>query len=133
MADSTKQESSSSSNQAITINPTELSKEECNSTINEMSTELYHLRVTLKSLTKEHTRIKDSNPFLSDRNAVLESQFIEFEKMRNVVTNIIKVQVMETFCKETWNKEKKKLDIVVEDLGAADASMDSDHPLKDYS
>ena len=82
MANSDKQEASSSSSQVITTNFTELSKEECNSTINKMSTELYHLRVTLKSLTKENNRIKDNNVFLSDRNYVLETQFIEFEKMK---------------------------------------------------
>ncbi|KAK1389761.1 hypothetical protein POM88_017939 [Heracleum sosnowskyi] len=82
MADSSEQEASSSSNQVITTNLSELSTEECNSTINDMSTELYHMRISLKSLTKENTRIKDANQFLSDRNAVLETQFIEFEKMR---------------------------------------------------
>ncbi|KAK1395993.1 hypothetical protein POM88_005856 [Heracleum sosnowskyi] len=171
MANSTEQEASSSSNQVITTNLTELSKEECNSTINDMFTELYHLRVTLKSLTKENKRIKDANLFLSDRNVVLETHFIEFEKLkidcqiaknvleavlnreeilknqlkkehdviarwndsRNVATNIFKVQGMDTFCKESLNKDKKKLDVVIEDLGADDASTDSDHPLKDNS
>lgn len=152
MTDSAKQEASSSTNQVITSNLTELSKEECNSTINDMSTKLYHLRVILKSLTKENTRIKDANLFLSDRNAVLETQFIEFEKMRlechiakdellakelktiarwndskNIATNIIKVQGMDTFYKGSVKKEKEKLDI--EDLGADYASTDNDHPL----
>ncbi|KAK1403155.1 hypothetical protein POM88_002760 [Heracleum sosnowskyi] len=82
MADSSEQEASSSSNQVITTNLSELSTEECNSAINDMSTELYHIRISLKSLTNENSRIKDANLFLSDRNAVLETQFIEFEKMR---------------------------------------------------
>ena len=47
-----------------------------------MSTELYHLHVSQKSLTKENCRIKDANTFLSDRNSVLEAQSIEFEKLK---------------------------------------------------
>ncbi|KAK1402487.1 hypothetical protein POM88_002092 [Heracleum sosnowskyi] len=164
MADSSEQEVSSSSNQVITTNISELSTEECNNAINDMSTELYHMCISLKSLTKENTRIKDSNQFLSDRNVVLETQFIEFEKMRlecqvakdellavlkreeilkaqlakeqetiarwtdsrNVATNIIKAQGVDTFYKESVGKEKEKLD--VENLGD-DTSTDSDYPL----
>ena len=48
-----------------------------------MSTELYHLHVSLKSLTKENSRInKEANTFLSDRNSAPETQFIEFEKLK---------------------------------------------------
>ena len=47
-----------------------------------MSTELYHLHVSLKILTKENNRIKEANIFLSDRNSLLETQFIEFEKLK---------------------------------------------------
>ena len=71
MAISDDQEDSASSNQVITANISELSKEECNSSINELSTELYHLHVSLKSLTKENSRIKDVNTFLSFRNSML--------------------------------------------------------------
>ncbi|KAK1366164.1 hypothetical protein POM88_041725 [Heracleum sosnowskyi] len=132
MADSSEQEASSSTNQVITTNLSELSTEECNSAINDMSTELYHMRISLISLTKENTRIKDANQFLSDRNVVLETQFIEFEKMRwtdsrNVATDIIKAQGVDTFYKESVGKEKEKLD--VENLGDDDTSTDSDHPL----
>ncbi|KAL8103720.1 hypothetical protein AgCh_028067 [Apium graveolens] len=35
-----------------------------------------------QSLTKENAKIKENNLFLSERNNVLESQFIEFEKLR---------------------------------------------------
>ncbi|KAK1357212.1 hypothetical protein POM88_050468 [Heracleum sosnowskyi] len=82
MDDSSEQEASSSSNQVITTNLSELSTEECNNAINEMSTELYHMCISLKSLTNENTRIKLSNKLLSDRNAHLETQFAEFERMR---------------------------------------------------
>ncbi|KAK1385355.1 hypothetical protein POM88_023090 [Heracleum sosnowskyi] len=165
MADSSEQEASSSSNQVITINLTDLSTEECNDAINDMSMELYHMRISLKSLTNENTRIKLSNQLLSDRNALLETQFAEFEKMRvecqvakddllivlkreesikaqlakeqetiarwtnskNVATNIIKSQGVDTFYKESTRKDKKKLD--VESLGD-DTSTDSKHPLE---
>ena len=70
MAESDDAEVSSSTNQVITTDLSQLSKDECNDAMNEMSTELYHLRVTLKSLTKENTRIKENNVFLSDRNCV---------------------------------------------------------------
>ncbi|KAK1396952.1 hypothetical protein POM88_006815 [Heracleum sosnowskyi] len=165
MADSSEQEASSSSNQVITTNLPELSTEECNNAINDMSTELYHMRISLKSLTNDNTRIKLSNQLLSDRNALLETQFTEFEKMRvecqvakddllivlkreesikaqlakehetiarwtdskNVATNIIKSQGVDTFYKESTRKDKKKLD--VESLGD-DTSTDSKHPLE---
>ncbi|KAL8098464.1 hypothetical protein AgCh_031284 [Apium graveolens] len=82
MANSDKNETSSSSNQVITTDLSQLSKHECNEAINDMSNELYHLCVSLKSLAKENTRIKENNVFLSDRNAVLESQVIELEKIK---------------------------------------------------
>ncbi|KAL8097255.1 hypothetical protein AgCh_030400 [Apium graveolens] len=82
MANSDENETSSSSNQVITTDLSQLSKHECNEAIHDMSNELYHLRVSLKSLAKENTRIKENNVFLSDRNAVLESQVIELEKVK---------------------------------------------------
>ncbi|KAK1366625.1 hypothetical protein POM88_042186 [Heracleum sosnowskyi] len=147
MADNHEQEASSSSNQVTITNLSELSKEECDSAVNEMSTVLYNLRVTLKSLTKENSRIKETNLLLSDRNAMLEAQLIEFEKMRcvsrdakkelenvlqreeilktqleieqgviakwkdarNVVANIINVQGVESFCEQSWKRNKEKL------------------------
>ena len=53
-----------------------------------MSTELYHLRVSLKSLTKENNRIKENNLFLSDINAVLEGKLIELEKIKIQCTTV---------------------------------------------
>ena len=83
MANSTDQEENAgSSSQVFTTNLVELTKDECNATINEMSTELYHLHVSLKSLTKENSMIKEANTFLSDWNNALEAQFIEFEKLK---------------------------------------------------
>ena len=63
MANSDENETSSSSNQVITTDLSQLSKNECNEAINDMSNELYHLRVSLKSLAKENTRIKENNLF----------------------------------------------------------------------
>ncbi|KAK1355984.1 hypothetical protein POM88_049240 [Heracleum sosnowskyi] len=169
MADNHEQEASSSSNQVTITNLSELSKEECDSAVNEMSTVLYNLRVTLKSLTKENSRIKETNLLLSDRNAMLEAQLIEFEKMRcvsrdakkelenvlqreeilktqleieqgviakwkdsrNVATNIINVQGMESFCEESWKKNKEKLGCVGETLESeTESTNNNDHLLE---
>ena len=88
MADSDENEASSASNQVITTDLSQLSKDECNDAINEMSTELYHLRVSLKSLTKENNRIKENNLFLIDRNAVLEGKLIDRDKVKIHCTNV---------------------------------------------
>ncbi|KAK1387902.1 hypothetical protein POM88_016080 [Heracleum sosnowskyi] len=169
MANNHEQEASSSSNQVIITNLSELSKEECDSAVNEMSNVLYNLRVTLKSLTKENSRIKETNLLLSDRNAMLEAQLIEFEKMRcvsrdakmelekvlkreeilktqleieqsviakwkdsrNVATNIINVQGMESFCEQSWKKNKEKLGYAVETLESeTESTNNNDHLLK---
>ncbi|KAK1397672.1 hypothetical protein POM88_007535 [Heracleum sosnowskyi] len=169
MANNHEQEASSSSNQVTTTNLSELSKEECNSTINDMSNVLYNLRVTLKSLTKENSKIKETNLLLSDRNAMLEAQLIEFEKMRcvsrdaklelekvlkreeilktqleieqrliakwkdsrNVASNIINVQGMESFCEQSWKKNKEKLGYFVETLESETESTNNNgHSLK---
>jgi len=107
MAKSDETETSSSSNQVITTNLAHLSKAECNDAINDMSTELYHLRVTLKSLTKENAKIKENNLFLSERNNVLESQFIDFEKLR-IECKIAKKELTESLKKEEILKKQLK-------------------------
>ena len=58
MANSDENETSSSSNQVITTDLSQLSKIECNEAINDMSNELYHLRVSLKSLAKKTQELK---------------------------------------------------------------------------
>ncbi|KAL8099891.1 hypothetical protein AgCh_032226 [Apium graveolens] len=105
MAKSDETETSSSSNQVITTDLAHLSKAECNDAINDMSTELYHLRVTIKSLTKENAKIKENNLFLSERNNVLESQFIEFEKLR-IKCKIAKYELTESLKKEEILKKQ---------------------------
>ena len=57
------------------------------------------MRVTLKSLTKENTKIKENNLFLSERNNVLETQFVEFEKL-NMECKIAKDELTESLKKE---------------------------------
>lgn len=99
MAKSDESEVSSSSNQVITTNLAHLSKDECNDVINDMSTKLYHLHVTLKSLTKENTKIKENYLFLSERNTVLETQFVEFEKLK-IECIIAKEELTESLKKE---------------------------------
>ncbi|KAL8100422.1 hypothetical protein AgCh_032618 [Apium graveolens] len=121
MAKSDETETSSSSNQVITINLAHLSKVECNDAINDMSTELYHLRVTLKSLTKENAKIRENNLFLSERNNVLESQFIDFEKLR-IECKIAKEELTESLKKEEILK--KQLDREQEVIKAWKISRD---------
>ncbi|KAL8098471.1 hypothetical protein AgCh_031291 [Apium graveolens] len=121
MAKSDETETSSSSNQVITTNLAHLSKAECNDAINDMSTELYHLRVTLKSLTKENAKIKENNLFLSERNNVLESQFVEFEKLK-IECRIAKEELTESLKKEEILK--KQLDREQEVIKAWKISRD---------
>ena len=63
------------------------------------------MRVTLKSLTKENAKIKEKNLFLSERNNVLESQFIEFEKLR-IECKIAKDELSESLKKEKILKKQ---------------------------
>ncbi|KAL8102655.1 hypothetical protein AgCh_027252 [Apium graveolens] len=121
MAKSDETETSSSSNQVITTNLALLSKAECNDAINDMSTELYHLRVTLKSLTKEKAKIKENNLFLSERNNVFESQFVEFEKLK-IECRIAKEELTESLKKEEILK--KQLDHEQEVIKAWKTSRD---------
>ncbi|KAL8134396.1 hypothetical protein AgCh_009430 [Apium graveolens] len=106
MANSDENETSSSSNQVITTDLSQLSKHECNEAINDMTNELYHLRVSLKSLAKENTRIKENNLFLSDRNVVLEDQ-------------------------DAWKKNKKKLELIDGLSTDVESTDDESYPLKE--
>ena len=71
-----------SSGQVSTTNTSDLSKIECNQIIDEMSNEIYNLRITLKSLTKENLRIKKTNELLTERNSFLESELLELETFK---------------------------------------------------
>ena len=58
MAESEDQEASSSTSQVLTTNISDLTRDERKITIDEMSNELYNRHVSLKSLTKENSRLK---------------------------------------------------------------------------
>ena len=72
MATSKEQKASSAGSQVLTSNLSDISKEECKSAVDDISNELYNLHVSLKSLTRENARIKNTNDLLLDRNALLE-------------------------------------------------------------
>ena len=50
-------------------NISDLTRDECKITIDEMSNELYNMHVSLKSLTKENSRLKGTIESLSERNS----------------------------------------------------------------
>ena len=58
MAESEDQTGIFSTSQVLTTNISDLTRDECKITIDEMSNELYNLHVSLKSLTKENSRLK---------------------------------------------------------------------------
>ena len=82
MATSEEQEASSAGSQVLTSNLSDLSKEECKSVVDEISNELYNLHVSLKSLTRENARIKNTNDLLLERNALLENELLTLEKCK---------------------------------------------------
>ncbi|KAL8089122.1 hypothetical protein AgCh_038775 [Apium graveolens] len=58
-----------------------------------------------QSLTKENAKIKENNLFLSERNNVLESQFIDLEKLR-IECKIAKEELTESLKKEEILKKQ---------------------------
>ena len=48
-----------------------------------MSNDIYNLRVSLKSVTKENVRIKGTNDLLAERNGKLETEIIQIDKFKN--------------------------------------------------
>ena len=72
-------------------------------------------------LSKENAKIKENNLFLSERNNMLESRFIEFEKLR------IKCKIAKDELTESLKKEeilKKQLDREQEVIKAWKSSRD---------
>nr|XP_017250775.1 PREDICTED: uncharacterized protein LOC108221405 [Daucus carota subsp. sativus] len=80
-ADST----SNSNGQVKTTNTSDLTKSECKQIIDDMSNEIYNLRVSLKSLTKENVRIKSTNDLLVERNGKLETELIQMDKFKKSI------------------------------------------------
>ncbi|XP_063945970.1 uncharacterized protein LOC135151450 [Daucus carota subsp. sativus] len=74
--------STTSNGQVKTTNKSDLSKSECKKIIDDMSNEIYNLRVSLKSLTKENVRIKGTNDLLTERNGKLETELIQMDKIK---------------------------------------------------
>ena len=71
MAATDDQEASSSTYRVLTTNISNLSRDECKITIDEISNELYNLNVSLKSLTKESSRLNGTIESISERNSWL--------------------------------------------------------------
>ena len=82
MTTSEEQEASSASSHVFTSNLSDLSKEECQSSIDEISNELYNLHISLKSLTRQNARIKNTNGLLLERNTLLENELLTLEKCK---------------------------------------------------
>ena len=82
MATLEEQEASSTGSHVLTSNMSDLSKEECKYAIDKISNELYNLHISLKSLTRENTRIKNTNDLLLERNALLENELLTLEKCK---------------------------------------------------
>ena len=74
--------STTSNGQVKTTNTSDLSKSECKQIIDDMSNEIYNLRVSLKSLTKENVRIKGTDDLLVERNGKLETELIQMDKVK---------------------------------------------------
>ena len=85
--------SSTSNGQVKTTNTSDLTKLECKQIIDKMSNEIYNLRVSLKSLTKENIKIKETNDFLAERNKKIEIEFAQVEKIKKT-TKVAKDELL---------------------------------------
>ncbi|XP_063939761.1 uncharacterized protein LOC135148464 [Daucus carota subsp. sativus] len=74
--------STTSNGQVKTTNTADLTKSECKQIIDDMSNEIYNLRVSLKSLTKENVRIKGTNDLLAEENGKLKTELIQMDKFK---------------------------------------------------
>ena len=75
-------EASSTSSQVLTLNYSELSKDDCKSVVDELSNELYNLHISLKSLTRENAKIKRTNDLLLERNTLIENELLTLERCK---------------------------------------------------
>ena len=82
MAEIDDQEASFSTFQVLTINISDLSRDVCKITIDEMSNKLYNLHVFLKSLTKENSRLKGTIESISERNSWLENELVVMKRLK---------------------------------------------------
>ncbi|XP_063945973.1 uncharacterized protein LOC135151452 [Daucus carota subsp. sativus] len=132
--------STTSNGQVKTTNTSDLSKSECKQIIDDMSNEIYNLRVSLKSLTKENIRIKGTNNLLTERNEKLETELIQMDKIKKsselAKDELLVVLKREEILKKQLEREQeiiakwKDSRNVLENLcSTQEILMDSDHPL----
>ena len=113
MATSEEQEASYACSQVLTSNLSDLSKEECKSAVDEISNELYNLHVSLKSLTRENTRFKNTNDLLLEKNVVLEKELLTLEKCKKEC-QITKEELILSLKREETSKKHlaKELEVI---------------------
>ena len=113
MAETEDQEASSSTSQVLTTNISDLSKDECNITIDEMSNELYNLHVSLKSLTKENSRLKGTIESIYENNSQLENELVILERLKTENSDL-KNELVRSLQREESLKEelKKEQDVI---------------------
>ena len=85
MATSEEQEASSTGSHVLTSNISDISKEEYKSAIDEISNELYNLHISLKSLTRENTRIKNTNDLLLERKPYWKMSCLHLKSVKRNV------------------------------------------------
>ena len=90
-----------------TTNTTDLTKTECKQIIDDMSNEIYNLRVSLKSLTKENVRIKGTNDLLTERNGKLETELIQMDRFKKS-TELAKDELLAVMKREKFSKRNCK-------------------------
>ena len=76
------EEASSLTSHVLTTKISDLSRDECKITIDEMSNELYNLHVCLKSLTKENSRLKGTIESIYERNSWLKNELVAMERLK---------------------------------------------------
>ena len=76
-----------------------------------MFNEIYNLRVSLKSLTKENVRIKGTNDLPAERNGKLETKLIQLDKFKKSAElakdELLIVLKREKFSKSNWKENKR--------------------------
>ncbi|KAK1401705.1 hypothetical protein POM88_001310 [Heracleum sosnowskyi] len=133
MANNHEQEASSSSNQVTITNLSELFKEECDSAVNEMSTliEFEKMRCVSRDAKQELEKVLKREEILKTQLEIEQRVIAKWKDSRNVASNIINVQGVESFCEQSWKKNKEKLGYAVETLESeSESTNNNDHLLK---
>ena len=108
MAETEDQEASSSTSQVLTTNISDLSKDECKITIDEMSNELYNIHVSHKSLTTENSILKGTIESISERNSQLENELVILERLKTENSDSKNEHVRSLKREESLKEELKK-------------------------